>query len=150
MTKRSVEALILCGFMVLAVLLYYSTASYPASVQGSTANYVRFLGLALGVFVAAELLLWIKRRRAEEAEMLILAEAPVPFWGLFALLCVYCASITYLGFYASSGLFLPAGMYLLGERNVWKIGLTSGGILLFIYVVFAKLLEVPLPQASLF
>ena len=56
MTKRVAELLLLSAFLVLAVLLYMSTASYPESVQGSTANYVRFLAISLGILCAVELL----------------------------------------------------------------------------------------------
>ncbi|GAB6051495.1 hypothetical protein JCM17960_03150 [Magnetospira thiophila] len=150
MTKRLTEALILCGFLVLAVLLYDSTASYPVSVQGSTALYVRFLGLALGILCTLELLMWMKKRGQDQPKKMVIAEAPVSFWGLFVLLVVYSIALTPLGFYLASGVFLPVAMVMLGARNPFSVGLTSGGVLLFVYLVFAKVLEVPLPEATLF
>ncbi len=150
MTKRIAELLILSGYLILAVLLYRSTASYPASVQGSTALYVRFLGMALGVFCSLELFLWFKNRGQTESEKLTIATVPMRFWGLFILLLIYSAALSYVGFYISSGLFLPLAMVMLGAKKPVSISLTSIGVLLFVYLVFAKLLEVPLPEGSLF
>jgi putative tricarboxylic transport membrane protein len=150
MTKRLAELLILSGYLILAVLLYRSTASYPVSVQGSTALYVRFLGMALGVFCCLEIFLWFKNRNQATTEKLTIATVPMRFWGLFILLLIYSTALSYLGFYLSSALFLPLAMLLLGAKKPLSIGLTSIGVLLFVYLVFAKLLEVPLPEGSLF
>jgi len=150
MTKRLAELVILSVYLILAVLLYCSTASYPVSVQGSTALYVRFLGMALAVFCSLELFLWFKNRGRVETEKMTIATVPKRFWGLFALLLVYSMSLSYLGFYLASALFLPLAMVLLGAKKPLSICLTSAGVLLFVYLVFAKLLEVPLPEGSLF
>jgi putative tricarboxylic transport membrane protein len=150
MSKRLAELLILSGYLILAVLLYRSTASYPPSVQGSTAMYVRFLGTALGVLCTLELLLWFKNRGQGETDKLKLTTAPIRFWGLAILLVVYAASLSMLGFYLSSAIFLPIAMLLLGATKPLSIGLTSAGVLFFVYLVFAKLLEVPLPGSTLF
>jgi len=150
MTKRFAELIILSAFLILAVLLYRSTASYPDSVQGSTALYVRFLGLALAFFCSLELFLWLKNRKLAETEKMTIAKVPMRFWGLFVLLLAYSVSLPYLGFYLASALFLPLAMLLLGAKKPLSICLTSAGVLMFVYLVFAKLLEVPLPEGSLF
>jgi putative tricarboxylic transport membrane protein len=150
MSKRLAELLILVGYLVLAVLLFRSTASYPVSVQGSTAMYVRFLGVALGILCTLELFLWIQKRDKATTEKLNIATVPVRFWGLLILLVVYSGLLSVFGFYFTSAVYLPLGMLLLGERKPLRIGLTSAGTLLFIYLVFAKLLEVSLPEGSLF
>lgn len=150
MTKRLAELLILSGYLILAVLLYRSTASYPTSVQGSTALYVRFLGMALAVFCSLELFLWFKNRKQVETEKLTIAAVPARFWGLFILLLIYSTALSYLGFYISSALFLPLAMLMLGAKKPLSLSLTSVGVLLFVYLVFEKLLEVPLPEGSLF
>ncbi|MBW1645233.1 MAG: tripartite tricarboxylate transporter TctB family protein [Deltaproteobacteria bacterium] len=150
MTRRQAELLLLCGFLILAVLLYRSTAAYPPTVQNSTARYVRFLGLALGFFSLLELGLWFRKGAAVKAEKLAVAAVPGRFWGLFILLVVYSASLTRAGFYLASAVFLPLAMLLLGARKPLTIVLTTGGVLLFIYLVFARLLAVPLPAGTLF
>ncbi len=150
MTKRLAELIILSGYLILAVLLYRSTASYPVSVQGSTALYVRFLGMALGLFCSLELFLWFKNRGQATTEKMEIATVPMRFWGLFILLLIYSTALSYIGFYISSALFLPLAMLLLGAKKPLSITLTSAGVLLFVYLVFATLLEVPLPEGSLF
>ncbi|GFM33230.1 tripartite tricarboxylate transporter TctB family protein [Desulfovibrio subterraneus] len=153
MTRKLAELLLLGGFLVLAVLLYSSTASYPQSVQGSTAEYVRFLGLSLGILCVAELALSARKARRKDKDdssnkKLVIADMPVRFWGLLGLLVLYTLTFEYLGFYLASGLFLPIAMYLLGARRILSIGLTTAGVLGFIYIVFERLLGVFMPACS--
>ena len=151
MTKRFAELLLLGGFLVLAVLLYNSTAAYPKFVQGSTAAYVRFLGICLGILCLTELFFASKKKGQDgQKAPLNMADAPGRFWGLCILLFVYAASFEFLGFYLASAVFLPVAMLLLGARKPILISLTAGGILLFVYLVFEKLLGVFLPTSSLF
>ena len=150
MPKRIAELALLGGFLILAVLLYRSTASYPETVQGSTAMYVRFLGVALGILCALELLVSWKKHSSNQGDKMDIAKNPARFWGLLLLMLVYSAALPGLGFYLSSALFLPLAMLLLGARKPISIALTSAGVLLFVYLVFARLLEVSLPAATIF
>ncbi|WP_430734909.1 tripartite tricarboxylate transporter TctB family protein [Halodesulfovibrio aestuarii] len=153
MTKRFAELLLLGGFLVLAVLLHNSTAAYPKFVQGSTAAYVRFLAICLGILCMAELFFTSTAKNKEQKKQkapLNMAEAPRRFWGLCILLFLYAASFELLGFYLASAIFLPVAMLLLGARKPVTISLTTVGILLFVYLVFGKLLGVFLPTSSLF
>lgn len=153
MSKKLTEFILLGGFLVLAVLLYGSTASYPQFVQGSTAAYVRFLAVSLGIFCAAELLLAVRRlnhNQNKQSEKLNLAAQPRQFWCLFIMLILYAIGFEYLGFYLSSALFLPITMFILGARKPLSIILTSAGILGFVYLVFERLLGVYMPVSSLF
>ena len=150
MPKRIAELILLGGFLILAVLLHRSTASYPETVQGSTAMYVRFLGAALGILCALELLVSWKKHSSVRGDKMDIAKNPAGFWGLLLLMLVYSAALPGLGFYLSSALFLPLAMLLLGARKPISIVLTSAGVLLFVYLVFARLLEVSLPAATIF
>lgn len=155
MNRRFVGPLLLVGFLTLAVLLYRSTASYPVFVQGSTANYVRFLALALGILCAADLLLSLWRQRSgggspedgdQPADRMNLKR----FWALLVLLALYSWALGPFGFFPASVVFLPIAMFAMGSRNLLSIGGTSVGVLAFVYLVFVTLLEVPLPQGTLF
>lgn len=153
MTKKFAELLLLGVFLVLAVLLYNSTASYPKFVQGSTAAYVRFLAICLGILCLTELFVTSKAKNKEQGSQkapLNMADAPRRFWGLCILLFIYAASFELLGFYLASAIFLPTAMLMLGARKPIPLSLTTGGILLFVYLVFEKLLGVFLPTSSLF
>ena len=119
-------------------------------VQGSTATYVRFLAFSLGLLCLVEVGLWLRKRGKENGKKLDITSAPVRFWSLFFLMLIYSLLLEYFGFYVTSAVFLPITMFVLGARKKVKLLLTSGGVLLFIYLVFGKLLGVPLPQSSLF
>jgi putative tricarboxylic transport membrane protein len=150
MTKRGAELLLLCGFLIIAVLLYRSTAAFPEVVQHSTAAYARFLAICLGALAVVELLLWVKNRSTTEKKMLDLTSAPARFWSLLIIMFGYAMLLEPLGFYLASALFLPVTMVILGARKKLLIVLTSGGVLLFVYIVFAQLLSVPLPESTFF
>ncbi len=153
MTKQATELLLLCLFLVISVLLYRSTAAFPEMVQHSTATYIRFLAVCFGGLCLLEIVLWLKKKKTitqEKTDRLNLTETPVRFWGLLILMFVYSMLLEPLGFYIGSLFFLPAGMYLLGIRKTPHIIFTSAGVLVFVYLVFDKLLEVPLPESSLF
>ncbi len=149
MSKRIAELLLLSSFLILAVLLYRSTADYPSTVQGSTAMYVRFLGVALGVLCALELFFSLKKKQTK-AGKIGLAPRPLQFWGLLILLVIYSSLQSTLGFYISSVLFLPLAMLLLGGRKPLSIALSTAAVILFVYLVFDRLLQVALPGGTIF
>ncbi len=166
MPKKYAELLLVGAFFVVAVLLYGSTASYPNAVQGSTAAYVRFLAMCRGALCVIELGLFIlrskKQARAEQMACADGAQAaekpdtnfhiaknPKPFWALFLVLVLYSASLSYVGFYIASAVFLPVTMFILGARKPLTMVLTTIGVLGFVYGVFEKVLEVYLPVGSL-
>jgi len=151
MTKRLAELVLLAGFVVMALFLYRSTAAFPQVTQGSTANYIRALAVSLGGLCLLELgLKSRKKEREKQSSPLQVASAPAQFSGLLILMLLYAMLLEPLGFYIASALFLPLSMVLLGGRRLLPIILTSGGVLLFVYVVFARLLNVPLPESTFF
>lgn len=150
MTKRGAEILLLIGFLIMAVLLYRSSATFPEVVQRSTAAYVRFLAICIAGLSIIEILLWVKNRSTAEKKMLDLTSAPVRFWSLLILMFAYAMLLEPLGFYLASALFLPITMVVLGARKKLQILLTTGGVLIFVYIVFAQLLSVPLPESTFF
>ncbi|MBN1827968.1 MAG: tripartite tricarboxylate transporter TctB family protein [Deltaproteobacteria bacterium] len=150
MSKRLSKLMIIGAHFLLAVLLFLSTARYPECVQSSTATYVRFIGLTLAILSVIQFLLWLKDPDRSLREKLGIIVNARGFWGLLILLLCYAAALGMLGFYISSALFLPVTMYLLGARNIAAIGGTSVSVLLFVYLVFGKILGVLMPEALLF
>lgn len=66
--------------------------------------------------------------------------------GLFiALLVVYILCYEPLGFLLASGIVLPAGMFLLGERRLLHMFLFPYIIIALGYIGFTKIMMVPLP-----
>jgi putative tricarboxylic transport membrane protein len=151
MTKRLTELFILTGLTVMAALLYRSTASFPEVTQGSTAMYIRFLAVSLGLLCLAELGQTMRKKtKAALAAGLKITEGPLRFWSMLILMVLYAIGLEPLGFYLASALFLPLAMVALGGRRPWSILLATAGVLLFVYLVFALILGVPLPEMTLF
>lgn len=67
-----------------------------------------------------------------------------------ALLLVYILAMSWLGYFISSFVFVFLGMYLLGYRRYVVSVPISLGWILFSYLVFYRLLYVPLPAGRLF
>ena len=66
-----------------------------------------------------------------------------------ALMAVYVPCMWLLGYYVSTFLFLIVAMILLGERRVGRLAGIATGWLFFSYIVFARVLFVPLPLGRL-
>lgn len=131
-------------------MLYRSTASFPEMTHGSTGAYIRFLAVSLAVLSLVELSLNMRQNGKEAENVLKITSSPAMFISLIILMFIYAILLEPLGFYLSSALFLPVTMYILGARKPLTIALTSGGVLLFVFLVFGKLLGVPLPESTLF
>lgn len=147
MQKRTLDLILLGVFVLLAVLLYQSTASFPKIAQKTTANYVRFLALVLGGLSFIQLFLTLKA--AGYKEKIKWMDNPARFIGLLVLLFIYAAFLGKLGFFISTALFIPAACWLLGYRRIIPVVLSTLITLGFIYLVFVKLLAVHLPQGNL-
>ena len=65
------------------------------------------------------------------------------------LMIIYVPCVWLLGYFPSTFLFLVVAMFLLGERRVARVLGIATAWLVFSYVVFARLLFVPLPVGSL-
>lgn len=66
---------------------------------------------------------------------------------MISLVCVivYAVLMNYTGYFVASAVFLPLGMFALGQRN-WKaiLGVTVG-LELFVYVLFVLQLQLRMP-----
>ncbi len=154
MNQRIVDMIYVALLLSLAGFLYYSTninyivygmPLYPESTQKLTGTYVRSLAVCLAVL---SVLLLIKTLRQEAKNITGLIGNPKKFIKLIILLIIYTYLISKLGFFTSSFIFLPATMLVMGYKNYLVIGLSTVGLLTFIYVLFAKVFEVPLPEAE--
>ena len=65
-----------------------------------------------------------------------------------AIMLVFCVILNFFGFMIASAFMIPAIMILMGERRPFMLIGVTVGVLVFIYVVFAILLNLPLPSGS--
>ncbi len=73
---------------------------------------------------------------------------PSQFFTLFVMILVYIAAMPYIGFYASSIIFMTASLLFLRVK-VWQIVLAEIAIFVLVYCAFTLFLEVRLPEGSL-
>lgn len=73
---------------------------------------------------------------------------PGQFFTLLIMIVVYLAAMPYLGFYASSIIFMTASLLFLRVK-LWQIVLAEIAIFLLVYLAFTLFLEVRLPTGSL-
>ena len=65
------------------------------------------------------------------------------------IMLVFCVLLKLFGFIIASVFMIPAIMALMGERRPLVLAGVTAGVLVFIYVVFAMVLNLPLPKGTL-
>ncbi len=143
MAKRWVDRAVLALIIVMAVLLYGSAASFPGIAKVTSARYVRFLAVFIGLLCTVQLGHSLLRDRS--LKRLVLTDHWPRFLGLLAALIVFALLFEPLGFFIPAAIFIPLVSLMLGYRNILVIALTTAGVLAFVYLVFIKLLAVTLP-----
>ena len=145
MARKHVDRVVLALVIVMAVLLYLSTADYPGIAQKTSAYYVKFLAVFIGLLSVIQLGWGIMRDDVRGNQPLHITGYWPRFLGLLAALIVFAIVFEHLGFFLSAGIFIPVVALLLGYRNYVTIVLTTISVLIFVYLVFVKLLSVNLP-----
>jgi hypothetical protein len=69
---------------------------------------------------------------------------------LTSILIGYVIIIPFIGFLPATAFMLIAGMMVLKHKEMKTILLTSAVVILFMYGIFYKVLQVPLPAGNLF
>lgn len=146
MRASTLDRLVLLAFIVVAVLLYTSTASYTGIAQTTSARYVRFLALAFGGLSALQLIGSLRSGWHPRWD------GPIDIFGrldrfvmVVGALIGFALAFEPLGFFVSAALFLPLLALGLGYRNILAVALTTIGVLGAVWLLFVKLLAVNLP-----
>ena len=147
MHKKYIDILVSIFFIVLAILLYRSTATYPKSALFTTAVYVKFLAISLGIAGVLQLLFSFK---IDSDQKIIFAKNPKKFLTLVVALILYVWIMRYIGFIISTLIFLPVTMWFMGYKKIVKSIIISIGITLFVYILFVRIFEIQLPEATIF
>jgi len=143
MTKKTVDRAVLVLLIVMAVLLYFSTAYYKGIAIKTSAKYVQFLAVFIGGLSVVQLGHSLLKDRSYDK--LVLTGHLPRFLGLLVALIIFALVFEPLGFFIPAAVFIPVVSYMLGYRNRVTIGLTTVGVLGFVYLVFIQLLSVNLP-----
>mgnify|MGYP001058954722 FL=1 len=146
MNKYLADQLFLVVCLVVSVLLYVSTDTYPGIAQKTSAVYVRFLAISFGSLAGVQIFFnWFDRSSPDKIR---LADHVPKFVGLLVALILFAIAFEPFGFFISALIFMPAVALLLGSRNYQWIAITSIGAVAFVYVVFVQLIGVNLPGSG--
>lgn len=140
--------------VLLSLLTFIETLSYPIN----SAYFPRFIIVLIALLGAAtilkELRPLLKNRQANQKGDLS-EDGKVGFWRMpsvrkvtmmiFSSL-VYMVVMTYVGFFATTSVYLPVMMRLLGIRKLSTILLSTGIVVISIYLIFGMFLSVPFPD----
>ena len=70
--------------------------------------------------------------------------------GIIALMAIFVAVLPRAGFFAATTIMLLGGIYAIGYRRHFVVATVTLAVLAFCYVVFVRVLGLPLPTGSLF
>jgi putative tricarboxylic transport membrane protein len=144
MTKKIMDRVVLILFIVMSIALYVSTADYSGIAKTTSAHYVKFLAIFIGVLSTLQLAINLFKEKRRDP--LQLSEHLPRFLGLLVALVVFALLFERLGFFLSAGVFVPVVALMLGYRNYISIVVTTCTLLLFVYLIFVQLLQVNLPS----
>ncbi len=141
------SAMIAAAGLVFAGLFLYESFWFPAPRAGlivGAATAPRVWILLVLATAAAVLATWLRGEAPVKAPATGAAGARRAL-GMILLIVVYVALIPGAGFLPATGLMLACGMLVLGHRPLLTVLLASSGVLVFMYLVFVRILTVPLP-----
>ena len=136
--------LIPCVFIAIALLFYLVTLTFPEEEAGPSA--IPHLWIVVLILLSVFLIFQALTGKMD----------PDPKSGRLDMLALFVGvTIAYLlamqivGYYISTLLFLLSVMYFLSYRKYATMFAVSGGWLLFAYLVFQRMLYIPLPPGKL-
>lgn len=141
------KILIITGFIFLSLLFYLISFIFPESGAVGPAVVPRLWIFAL---IPLNIILLITTVKNEvKSDDKLNSGNRVIVYQMIAVLATYLLSIYFIGYFISSALFVAATLNLLGYKEKLKIIYISLGWVLFSWLVFYKLLYVPLPLGLL-
>lgn len=129
---------------------YYLALQFPVSEIDDLgpAFWPKILCVALiGLSVLLAVESFVKYGKEDVAVQFLTTTWQKTTWKAVGILVLFVALIKLLGFYPAAFLFLPAILWLFGERNKKVIVIMDIAILIVVYVVFSILLRVQLPTS---
>ncbi len=143
------DTVIASSLIFLGLFLYLLTLQFPAGKLASSvgpASIPRLWIYGLWLFSIWLLISSFKNSQKVQTNFTLVW---VPIRLIF-LMIIYLLIIKYLGYYLSTWLFLVIGAYALNYRKHLLIFSVAFSYILFSYLVFYKILGVPLPTMLLF
>lgn len=141
-------------FISILILIYYlDVQTLP---QPEEKNLVIFLVYGIGIFIAVEIIKSVSKGVKNKADNKSSFFQDIKSWIksrqaiLVLSIIIYVALIPYIGFFATSILFVIVLNFLLESRKLWELTILPVILLVFIYILFVVLLNINLPKGILF
>jgi len=133
-------------FLLISIVFYLQSFIFPVSGEVGPAVVPRLWIFAL---VPLSLLLLVKTLRNKEGveQAGPRVDIVLTFIGF---LIVYLLVMNYVGYFLSTFIFMITGMIYLGYKNIKVMLITSATWIVFSYIIFYKILFVPLPLGKWF
>jgi len=148
-TKLSGTIFIAITGLSLAILFLYLSQYFPVPRKNTFVGAATVPQVWLFFLSAISLIVLIPNLRGSITEMVQSGRVKLVLT-IIGLISFYTLFMALIGFYPSTFLMLIGGMLIMKYKNYWIIASTSFVVVLFMYLVFYKILMVPLPMGSLF
>jgi Tripartite tricarboxylate transporter TctB family len=133
---------LLIGIWFLVNSLFLTGTQDPMDVGPAAFPIVSSVGIIIcSVFY---LIREVRKKKEKNDEKITISNKNQVYLSMLVLVG-YIAFMEFVGFYISSVIFLPLFLYIVGVRKISQSAFVSGGFILFAYVAFDLLLEVPMP-----
>jgi len=148
--KLKGTVVILAFSLLLAIAFYYISYFFPAPREGLFVGAGTVPKVWSVFLITASIIGLITYYKNPVGETTKKGENVKSVIVLAGLVFIYISFISFLGFFISTALFLIAAMLLMNYRNYLSVVITTVLVLLFMYIVFIKVLMVPLPLGYIF
>ncbi|MCL2381705.1 MAG: tripartite tricarboxylate transporter TctB family protein [Treponema sp.] len=145
--RRKINNDVFIGIILTALSVFFFMEA-----QGLHPMAARFPTIVFGVFIGMSVLLIILGIRKTLKPQLALASdfllnirvirTPVVVFGIIT---GYMVLMNFTGFFISTAVFVPVFMVFYGVKRIRTIALTNIILILFVYVVFVRVLRLPMP-----
>ncbi len=129
----------------LSTYLYWLTLDFPQGELSKTAGPAAMPRLWIYGLILFSVILIVNTIREKVVSNLDNGRNLFQSVSLIGLMIAYLLIVGFIGYYISTTIFLISGAYLLGYRKHWIVFGSGLGFTLLSYLVFYKLLQVPLP-----
>ena len=146
------EWLAVIAMLALTAFFFAQTPARPEAGASIFPNVLMGLMVAMAVFKTATMLMFPQKKKEEQAGE---PKQMWRFWFVLASMVAYVAAVDYIGFYVSSFIFFFGVTMVIQveERTPRTIALRLAvvtGFLLFLWILFTKVLMTQLPEGVLF
>jgi len=138
--------MVIAFFLLISIVFYLQSFIFPVSSEVGPAVIPRLWIFAL---IPLSLLLLVKtlRNKDDVEQAGTRVDIVLTFIGL---LIVYLLVMNYIGYFLSTFIFMITGMIYLEYKNIKVMLITSATWIVFSYIIFYKILFVPLPLGKWF